>query len=114
MKKLYSVTSVSVAIVLFLVLVSSNVSASITETRITTHGTADNPAIYGNTVVWQDTRNANYEIYALDLSNKKETRITMSGSAENPSIYGDKVVYLRDSSPLGNIYMYDLTKKKKL
>jgi len=50
-KKLYSVALVSVALILFLIFVSSTASAAssptITETRITTHGTASNPDIYG-------------------------------------------------------------------
>jgi FOG: PKD repeat len=112
-KKLHSVALASAALILFLILVSSTAAASITETRITTHGTADNPAIYDNTVVWQDTRNVNYEIYTLGLSNKKETSIPVSGSVGYPSIYGNKIVYLKESSPLGNIYMYDLATKKE-
>lgn len=71
-KKLFSASLVSTVVILFLILVSSIASASIAETRITTHGTASTPAIYGNTVVWQDGRNVNYEIYALDLSSKRK------------------------------------------
>jgi beta propeller repeat protein len=60
-KKLYSVALVSIALFLFLIFVSSAASASqrITETRITTSGSAAYPDIYGNKIVWQDSRNGN-------------------------------------------------------
>jgi len=53
-KTLYSVIVVSTALVLFLFLVLSTASASITEKRITSHGTASSPAIYNKNIVWQD------------------------------------------------------------
>jgi beta propeller repeat protein len=92
MKKLYSVASVLAAVFLFLILVSSTASASITETRITTSGTASNPAIYGNRIVWDDTLGGISAIYALDLSTKKKIQITTRGKASNPAIYGNKIV----------------------
>jgi beta propeller repeat protein len=60
---LHSFTLTSIALVFFLILVSSVASASITETWITNHGTSANPAIYGNTIVWQDIRNRNCDVY---------------------------------------------------
>ena len=70
MKKLYSIASVSAAVVLFLILVSSTASASITEKMITNHGTAQFPSIYANKIVWQDSRNGVSDIYLQDLFHK--------------------------------------------
>jgi beta propeller repeat protein len=90
-----------------------------TETQITTSQSASNPHIYGDRVVYDDTRSyRNYDIYMYDLSTKKETQITTSGSASNPRIYGDKIVwsdgrYGQDGDYYSDIYMYDLSTKKE-
>lgn len=121
--KLHSIVFAS-TVVLFLILVSSTASASITETQITNHGTATNPAIYGSTIVWQDNRNGNWDIYIQDLSTKKETRITKSGSVDNaikPAIYGNRIVWMdkRNGGSVNNqwggedVYMYDFSNKKE-
>jgi beta propeller repeat protein len=63
--KLLSSALASAIVILFIIIVSSTVSASspkITETRITTYGSASSPTIYGNTVVWQDDRKGNWDI----------------------------------------------------
>jgi beta propeller repeat protein len=124
-KKLYSVTLASVALILFLILVPSAAAAApltLTETQISTSGNASNADIYGNTIVWQDTRNdGNPDIYTYDTSTKKETRITKSGSAVNPAIYGSRIVYekyvtLNPDEPwnlTSDIYMYDISTKKE-
>ena len=60
-KKLYSVILTSTTLLLLLIIVSStvevataqNVSPKITETRITTSGSAVSPAIYGDRIVYQ-------------------------------------------------------------
>jgi beta propeller repeat protein len=116
--KLYSLVLSSVAMVLFLILVSSTASASITETQITKHGTASSPEIYGNRIVWLDMRNGQYthDLYMYDLSTKKETRITNSGLAYDPDIYRNKVVWI---DPVGEyhdfngIYVKDLSTNKQ-
>ena len=78
------------------------------ETRITKSGSAVNPAIYSNLIVWSDGRNKNEgDIYMYDLSTKKETRITTSGNSYNPDIYGNKIVYEHSG-----ICLYDLSTKK--
>jgi beta propeller repeat protein len=85
MKKLYSVASVSAAVILLLILFSSTALASITETQITSNpSSSENPVIYGNTIVWQDDRNENWDIYILDLSNKKQI-YTMNQSRSDSS-----------------------------
>ncbi|MDQ1253573.1 MAG: hypothetical protein QG646_2745 [Euryarchaeota archaeon] len=109
-RKLHSLASVSIAIVLLLILISSTASASITEARITTSGKAANPDIYGNKIVWQDTRNGNSAIYALDLSTKKEIHVNDKLRLTDPAINGNKVVFVRNNT---DIYIYDLSTDKK-
>jgi TolB protein len=76
-KKLYSVTFASIALILLSIIVSSTASAAtaqstpikITETQITTNlSNSYYPSIYGNTIVWQDDRNGNWDIYIQDIS----------------------------------------------
>jgi beta propeller repeat protein len=85
-----------------------------TETQITTSGTAFEPAIYGDKIVWRDFSN-NADIRMYDLSTKKETQISHSGSAYNPKIYGNRIVWLDSRKGWDNwdIYMYDLSTKKE-
>ncbi len=92
-------------------------SPKITETKISTSGYADNPAIYNNRVVWIDTYYTDietyYDVYMYDLSTKKETSITFTGHADkNPTIYGDRIVYSDHSNGDSEIFMYDLSTKK--
>jgi beta propeller repeat protein len=110
---LHSFALTSIALVFFLILVSSVASASITETRITNHGKADNPAIYGNTIAWEDYRNGNCDVYIYDLSTKKEIHTTSSANQMNPAIYGNKVVYEDETSGGRDIFMYDLSTKRE-
>jgi beta propeller repeat protein len=108
-EKLHSIAIASAAVVLFLILISSTASASITEKLITNQGTASNPAIYGNTIVWQDSRNGNLDIYIQDLSNKKQIHTTNPAYQTVPAIYGNTVVWADDL----DIYMQDLSTKKQ-
>ena len=78
------------------------------ETQITTSGSAFNPAIYGDRIVWEDWRNGNHEFYMYDLSTSRETQITINESPSIPAIYGDRIIWLDD-----NIYMYDLSTQKE-
>jgi beta propeller repeat protein len=114
--KLHSAALALATLILFIIIVSSTVSAAspkITETRITTHGTAEIPAIYGNIIAWQDNRNGNWDIYIYDLSNKKEIHTTNLANQTSPAIYGDKVVWEDDRNGASDIYMEDLSTKKQ-
>jgi beta propeller repeat protein len=56
-----------------------------------------NPAIYGNLVVWQDSRAAsdNQDVYGYDLNTHTEFPVcTAGGSQVGPAIYGDIVVWM--------------------
>lgn len=137
--KLYSLTLTLVAMILFLILVSSTASAAvgnetsngaspnipqtsitkasisaapkIIETRITTHKTASNPDIYGNIIVWQDKRNGNWDIYIFDLLTKKEIHTTNLSNQTFPAIYGNRVVWEDERNGGHDIYLQDLFTK---
>lgn len=52
------------------------------------------PAIHDNTVVWQDDRNRNYDIYGYDLSTGEEFPVTTHSDPQIlPAIHGDIVVW---------------------
>ena len=118
-RELRSIFLASAALILLLILFSSTASAAtaqssspkITETRITAHGTASNPDIYSNTIVWQDNRNGNWDIYIYDLSTRKEIHTTNLANQTVPSIYGNKVVWEDERNGGHDIYMQDLSTK---
>ena len=86
------------------------------ETRISTSGRALNPAIYGDRIVWPDSRNLDFltgpgDIYMYNLSTEEESRISYSErSSSPPAIYGDRIVWCDRHN---NIYMYDLSTQKE-
>lgn len=134
--KLFSVSLTSTALILLLILVLSTASGviakaalfSVTETQITTSGSAEKPAIYGDVIVWQDFRNGKqgngfngtYDIYMSNLSTSKETRITTPGYAPtDPAIYEDKIVWSDDRSgnfkiEKSDIYMFNLSSNREM
>jgi beta propeller repeat protein len=114
----HSVIFASVAMILFLTLVSSTATAAsslkITETRITINqSNSEHPAIYGNTIVWQDDRNGNWDIYIYDISTRLETHTTNKSDQTNPAIYGDKVVWQDERNGGSDIYLQNLSTKKQ-
>jgi beta propeller repeat protein len=61
------------------------------------------PRIYGDTVVWLDSRNQTdpqdaMDIYALDLKTNKETRITANPTASEMAFSGNTIVWADDRS----------------
>ncbi len=113
-KKLHSVALVSLLLMLFLIVISSTASASITEKQITTNPSNSlNPDIYGNTIVWQDDRNGNWDIYIYNLSTRQEIHTTNTANQVSPAIYGNRVVWEDERNGGYDIYLQDLTTKKQ-
>ncbi len=88
----FSLALASIALVLLLILVSSAASAApltVTESRITTSGSASNPDIYDGKIVWQDTRNGgNPDVYMYDIS-------TNDRNSNHQKWIGSRPCYLR-------------------
>jgi beta propeller repeat protein len=89
-------------------------------TQITANESAyGGPGIFGNRVVWPDSRNGNnssgFDLYMYDLSSKNETQITTNNSVawSVPRIYGDRIVWVDDRNVTWDIYMYDLANKNE-
>jgi PGF-pre-PGF domain-containing protein len=122
-KKSCSIVLTLTALALFLILVSSvasaysvqSVSPTITEAQITANRSASCPAINGDKIVYQDSRNGTSDIYMYDLFTSKETQITTKGSVwGHPSIYGDRIVWQDARNGNFDIYMYNIPTKKEI
>ena len=75
-------------------------------TQITTNkSSSKKPVIYENTIVWQDYRNENWDIYAYDIITHQQIHTTEKSDQYMPAIYGNKVVWTdyRNGNP--DIYM---------
>jgi len=117
-EKFHSIALASTALILFLILVLATASAAssptITETRITTNpSNSVSPAIYDNTIVWQDDRNGNWDIYIFDLSTKEQIHTTNTLNQVSPDIYEKKVVWEDERNGGHDIYLQDLATKKQ-
>ena len=94
------------------------------EFPITTHKSDQKfPAIYGDYVVWQDSRNGNWDIYGFNLSTNEEFQITTHPADQtHPAIHGNIVVW-EDcrcfegdncrTSPAYAIYGFNLSTKEE-
>jgi beta propeller repeat protein len=91
--KSFSVALAATALVLYLILVPSAASADplmITETQITTGGSAYNPAIYEDRIIWSDGRNGKFDIYMVTLSSAEFSASPTSGKAPLNVAFTDK------------------------
>jgi len=67
------------------------------------------PAVYDTTIVWQDGRNGNSDIYAYDASTNTTTQLTVwADNEEWPAIWGRTVVYQRPFGDHTDIMKCDL------
>jgi beta propeller repeat protein len=66
----------------------------------------DSPAMYGDLVVWQDNRNANWDIYLYNLTSNEEIQVTDDGNDQtNPAIYGNRIVWTDSRNTPSEIYI---------
>jgi len=70
------------------------------------------PDIWGTKVVWDDHRNADFDIYMYDLITGEETRITDApGTRGGPKIWGNTIVWTDTRNESTDIYIYDILTK---
>lgn len=72
----------------------------------------EHPSISGNSVVWQDQRNGNSDIYGKDLSTGQEFPVTTNPSFQlDPAISGNIVVWRVSRNGNYDIYGNDLARR---
>jgi len=87
------------------------------EVRLTWSGTfpyQGKPSVWGDRIVYEDSRNGNYDIYMFSLSPWGETRITTNSENQRyPHICGDRIVWLdnRGGTDFWDVYVYDIVSK---
>jgi beta propeller repeat protein len=119
MKKIQALLLTGVLVVTMSLMYSfpARVSAAGTETQLEFNGSEGyTPAIYGDNVVWADTRNGNPDIYLYNLVSGSEKQITSEPSDQvRPKIYRDLIVW-EDyrNTPYSRIYLYNLTSKTEI
>ena len=111
-----NIAVVPVLLVIVAVLVSPIIIVRATagvETLITTNATGSDqvaPAISGNWIVWEDTRNGGSDIYAYNVVTGQERNITPAGSwAQSPAISGNRVAWQDYRNGNYDIYLHDLS-----
>ena len=73
-----------------------------------------NSATDGHTVVWQDNRNGNWDIYAYDLNSSREIQITKEKADQtNPDVDNGVVVWQDRRNGNWDIYAHDLNTEKE-
>lgn len=78
---------------------AKNLSTS-EEIQISNSNSAFCPKIYNNSVVWQDKRNGDFDIYIFDLITRSESALYIApGNQVNPAIFGDTVAWRTGQYP---------------
>jgi beta propeller repeat protein len=81
---------------------------------ITDPGDQTYPATDGRTVVWQDNRNGNWDIYAYDFNSSQEIQITKDlADQTHPDVENGVIVWQDKRKGNWDIYTYNLNTKKE-
>lgn len=73
------------------------------------------PAISGNVVVWQDSRNGGWDIYMYNISTGEELAVcTATGDQWNPCVWDNYVVWQDKRNGNWDIYAYNLTTMQEI
>jgi beta propeller repeat protein len=84
-----------------------------TETQVTM-GAGDQccPVIWGDYIVWEDSRNGNWDIYLYDLGTGTETPICTDPVDQwnHPAIWRNHIVWVKNGT---DIYLYDISTKTR-
>jgi beta propeller repeat protein len=121
-KKIY--ISISAILIIGIVLVSTtaaldqgngSIQGIVTLITVGTSETyQENPAISGDSIVWEDNRNGNWDIYLYNVSTSVEHPITDDGSEQiNPAISGNHIVWQDYRNGNSEIYLYDILTAKE-
>jgi len=97
----------SIVLLLGLVLLTMTVSAVTIIPICTDPYDQRTPAISGNTIVWMDFRNGNWDIYKWDPVHGEQPVITDPSDQWNPAISGDTIVWEDDRNGNLDIYKWD-------
>jgi len=116
-KQILNIALFSFFIIVFLTGIVSALPVG-TETPITsTLNSLSSPALYGDTIVWEDYRDPNtIQIYQYNLTTGKENPVNSSQNYQfQPEIYGNSVVWTEFNSTDGNftIIRYDLVNRTR-
>lgn len=73
------------------------------------------PRIYGDRVVWTDTRNGSADIYMYNITSSEEIQLTDNESDQwYPDIYDDMVVWEDTRNGNADIYLYNITSGEEI
>ena len=68
------------------------------------------PALYGDIVVWEDDRNANWDIYGYNLAASQEFQVTTNTHNQyDPEVYSGIVVWMDERNGNYDIYGFNLS-----